>query len=258
MEEKMIFPNNWFSKIIPLVDPKEFTIVGSISQLSRAPKDLSKTILYNWDVYPWMDYTQGNWKVWGEMMKHCYDVWHASECTLKRTEEIYGLKKGKVIKMFVPTDWLDSPVSNKRFVLMPMRHYTQDKTFLWAKRACEELNIPLVHPNHDLAPGKFKELMHTCTLVLSHYTEASTGGQGLIEASYLNKPVLINDSFYNGGREHVGNRGFYFKTYDELKLKLLEMFFNPPKLSGGKEWVKENYDISVMAKEMNKTICAYT
>lgn len=255
----MLFPDNWFSKICPLIDDQGFTIVGSISQMHRIPasQDPKKLILYNWDVYPWLDYSSGPWKRWGELMRDCADVWHASEACKRRTEEIFGISKGIVIKTFVPIDWLNDDLGDDRYVLMPMRFYEKDKCFGWAEKACEELDIPLVHPNHNIPFEKYRKTLQHCTLILSHYAEASTGGLGMIEGRFCGKPVLANGSFFNGAREYMGDQAVYFNDFDDLKATLKFMWESQKKtiLEENRQWVRENYDISIMAKKINERLC---
>ena len=255
----MLFPDNWFSEICPLIDDRGFTIVGSISQAHRIPKsqDPNKLILYNWDVYPWMNYKDGPWQRWGELLKSCRDIWHTSEACARRTEEMYGIKKGQVIKTFVPVDQFAGPVGNNNYVLMPMRHYVQDKCFGWAQKACDELEIDLIHPNHNIDKKAYEKIMRYASVILSHYYEASTGGLGIIEGMSLGKPVLINAmSGYNGGKEYAGDYGWYFKTYEEMKKLLVVLMAAPHPIHGQQEFTK-NYDIKIMAEKINEALHSY-
>lgn len=256
----MLFPDNWFGKITPLIDDRGFTIVGSISQMHRIPEkqDPDKLILYNWDVYPWFDFTSGPWKRWGEYMKKAREVWHSSLACAKRTEEIYGFKKGQVIKTFAPVEHFEGPIADGNYVLMPMRYYHNDKCFNWATNACHELKIKLIWPNHDIPEKQYREIMRNCTLVLSHYYEASTGGLGMIEGTYLGKTVVANGSPYNGAREYMGDHAAYFQTYEDLKDWLQVVFDTRTKhdLEAMRKWVKDNYDIKVMAEKINASIQA--
>lgn len=259
----MLFPDNWFGKIMPLINDQGFIIVGSISQIGRLPAgvDMSKVILYNWDVYPWQDRSSGEWKAWGKLMRDCRDIWHASMATFRRTEQLYGISKGKVIRTFCPVDWLgDGELSDEEFVLMPMRDYPHDECFNWAEQACVDLNIKLLRPRRSLSIEEYSDAMRSCTLILSPYAEASTGGLGMIEGKYFNKPVLANTSFFNGAREHMGTQATYFDEFDDLKAKLQEMFHakqDYTTLKANRQWVKDNYDIKVMATQINETLLSY-
>lgn len=255
----MLFPDNWFSKICPLIDDRGFTIVGSISQIGRIPKDQDpdKLILYNWDVYPWMDYTRGLWKEWGDLLRACRDVWHCSWCTQLRTREIYGVDKGRVIKTFVPVDHLDGPVVAGQYALMPMRHYVNDQCFDWAAEACEQMRIPLMHPNHSIAEKEYPKVLRNCRFIISHYAEASTGGLGIIEGTYFGKHVVLNESVYNGGSEYLrGRLVSTFNSFNHFKDMIKYAWDNHESAAGvgGREWVLENYSIERMAGEINQAL----
>lgn len=259
----MLFPDNWFGKIVPLIDDRGFTIVGSISQMHRIPanQDMNKLILYNWDVYPWIDIIKGDWFRWGELMKSCLDIWHASEVCKLRTKEIYGIDKGIVIKTFVPVDWVQGETGDERYVLMPIRHYLKDECFYWADRVCKELGIRLIRPNRAFSAGVYAEVMRKCTLILSPYAEASTGGLGMIEGYSLGKLVLANSSKYNGAKEYMGNQAVYFSSYEDMKDQIKKLFFETSKvdLESNQEWIRKNYAINVMAEKINaklEDLCA--
>lgn len=259
----MLFPDNWFGKIMPLINDQGFIIVGSISQIKRLPAgvDMSKVILYNWDVYPWQDRSKGEWKEWGKLMRDCRDIWHASMATFRRTEQLYGLSKGKVIRTFCPTDWLiDGKIKDGPYVLMAMRDYPHDECFNWADKACAELKIQLVRTRMNFAVEDYSKLMRECKLILSPYAEASTGGLSMIEGKHFGKPVLANTSFFNGAREHMGTKATYFDGYDDLKVKLQEMLHvkqDYTTFMEDRQWVKDNYDIKVMASQINETLRSY-
>lgn len=259
----MLFPDNWFGKIQPLIDDQGFIIVGSISQIKRLPAgvDMSKVILYNWDVYPWQDRSRGGWKEWGKLMRDCRDIWHTSMATFRRTEQLYGISKGTIIRTFCPTDWLsDGPIFDGRYVLMAMRDYPEDECFDWIDKACKVLNIPLVRSRMNFSVEEYSKIMREATLIVSPYAEASTGGLSMIEGKYFGKAVLANTSFYNGAREHMGNKATYFDGYDDLLDKLQIMFpveQGSENLEADRQWVKDNYDIKVMADKINETLHCY-
>lgn len=256
----MLFPDNWFGKIMPLIDDRGFTIVGSISQMDRIPnnQDMSKLILYNWDVYPWHNRTTGEWKRWGKLMADCFDIWHPSMVTFRRTEQFYGISKGQVVKTFCPVDWVDGETSRNGSVLMPMRDYPKDECFDWVDRACSELGINLIRPRAKMPKAEYIKVMQNCSLILSPYAEASTGGLGMIEGHFLGKPVLANTSVYSGAREYMETHAKYFDTFEDLKDKLTTMLNSKEQsLAVNRLWVQNNYDIEVMAKKINEIISSY-
>lgn len=244
-----LFPDNWFAEVTRYIEPNDFTIVGSISQLKRI-KSQENLILYNWDMYSWQDYSAGDWQIFGDLSRKAVDLWFPSVGTLRQSEKIYGTDKGAVIKMFVPLDWLPEPTAGD-YVLLPMRYYTKDRCFDWAEKACAELGVKLYHPNHDLSLKEYKKLIAGAGLILSPYAEASTGGMGLIEGTALGKPCLINASPLNGGFEYMGEHGNYFTTFAELKSEITRLLGT--KVDG--EWVREEYSVRRMARDINERLC---
>lgn len=246
-----LWPDNWFSEVLKHLEPHDFTLVGSISQMGRI-RERRNLVLYNWDMYSWQDYANGDWAKFGELSREAVDLWFPSVCTRHQSERIYRTRKGTVIKMFVPLDWLPEPTMGK-YVLLPMRFYEKDRCFDWAKKACEELGVRLVHPNHDLTLKEYKTLLAGSGLIISPYAEASTGGMGLIEGSYLGKRCVVNGSELNGGREYLGDKGFFFTTYEEMK-KLIKEHLGKP-AEDCREWLREEYGVERVARQMNERLC---
>lgn len=221
----MLFPNNWFAEVTKHFNDHSFTILGSISQMSRLTSTRN-LIVYNWDMYSWQDYSSGAWKEFGYLCREAVDIWYPSQCTKEMTKKIYGVDKGVVIKMFVPTDWVKCGWRGD-YVLLPMRHYTKDPCFDWARRACEEMNIPFFHPNHDLPHEEYRNLLANCNMVVSPYAEASTGGMGMLEAAKCGKPVLANSSPLNGARDYMGDYATYFDGYEDFCDRLWQIYSTP-------------------------------
>lgn len=262
MKILFICPNNWLGALAgslerfghELVKENPEIILGmSISQSKRIFAVIEKypdcpLAIYNWDTYSYMDYNSGIWKEFGDLCRKSVDIWYPSQCTKDMTMKIYGVDKGVVIKMFVPTDWVTCAPRGD-YVLLPMRFYEKDPCFDWAKRACAELNIPLVHPNHDLPLAEYREIMANCNMVVSPYAEASTGGMGMLEAAKCGKPVLANGSPLNGAREYMGDYATYFDGYEDFCDKLWRMYST----SGTQEPISRT--IEDMAKEINERLC---
>jgi glycosyltransferase involved in cell wall biosynthesis len=63
--------------------------------------------------------------------------------------------------------------------------------------------------------------------------EASTGGLTLLEAYRLGKPVLMSNSYYQGGQDYFGDKAEYFQydSYSNFKAKLKDMWENPRKVN---------------------------
>lgn len=241
-----LFPKNWFAEVVPLIKDNPYTILGSISQMKRLTST-DNLIVYHWDMYSWQNYSKGEWYEFGKLCEAAVDIWYPSIGTKEMTKKIYGVDKGAVIKTFAPTNWV-SCGSRGDYVLFPMRYYEQDQCFGWAKQACQELGLKLVHPNHDKRPGEYIKLLANCNMIVSPYAEASTGGLGMIEGSKCGKPVLANGSPLNGAREYMGDYAEYFDTYEEFKSKLWKMYhapFNKPPVI---------YSVEGMAEAINQRL----
>jgi len=209
-------------------------------------------VQYNWDLYEWQNYDGYRW-----LLDKSDDIWYPSSAVQKRTQEFYGMEKGRIIKTFIPVEHLkDAEIKDERFVLSPIRHYLKDKYFGWFEKACEELKIPYDHPDHSYSDEEFKRKIASCSFIVSAYYEASTGGLGIIEGTYLGKSVLLTDSPYMGAKDYLGDRAWYFTDYESLKEKIKLLWDNTPKLNlkECQDWVLESYSVARMAKEVNDAL----
>lgn len=186
-------------------------------------------IVYNWDTYLWQfeNARQGeyNWDKYALMLALAREIWCPSQCTVARQQEIYK-QDGVVVKTFTPLHHLqDLTLSDKRFIFHAMRDYPLPELG-WLEQACKELDIVLIRSNNSLPLSEYLSNLSACSLVVSHYSEASTGGLSAQEAAYLGKPVLLSDSFYNGGQEYLGDYATYFKAgdYNDFKKKLEKLW----------------------------------
>jgi len=107
---------------------------------------------------------------------------------------------------------------------------------------------------------EFKERVASCSLLACGYLEASTGGLTLIEGLWNGKPSLISDSPYMGGKDYLGEFGFYFKhdDFEDLKIQLRKLFDNPPKIDivKARQYIIKNFSHAVMAKRLEEVLCA--
>jgi len=246
----------------------DFIICNSVSQmgnLSRVHKQYPDIpmINYNWDFYPWLwKHARGyDWHGYGRMLKESVEVWVSSTAVWKRTDENFGVgDKSKVILTFVrDLDYPLEKIRDDRFVFQPMRRYEHDKTDGWLKRACEELNIPLLESNHKLSEADFKEKIATCSFMVMPYYECSTGGLSVIEAVKFGKVTLMNDSEYQGGSDYLGDKARYFQaeSYEDMKAKIKEMWEDTPTidLDEASEFM-EKYTVEKMVAAMKERLDA--
>jgi hypothetical protein len=78
------------------------------------------------------------------------------------------------------------------------------------KRVCDSLKIECIELGGKLPFDDFKRAILGARLLVSAYSEASTGGLTLLEGLALGKPSLCNSMRYNGAREYLGSNAAYF------------------------------------------------
>ena len=192
-------------------------------------------INYNWDLYEWI-WTNSlgyNWHGYGELLKKSVEIWTPSHEVNLRTEEFFQLgDKCKVIKTFARLFEYNGEIKDNRYIYQPMRNYELDKNYGWLRKACSELNIPLIETHHQLNEIEFQKKIAECSFLVCEYHEASTGGLTLIEGYRLGKPVLVSDSKYMGARDYFGDRAIYFNDtdYNNFKFNIESMWNNTPVL----------------------------
>jgi hypothetical protein len=192
-------------------------------------------INYTWDLYKtiWENPGHYNWKYCLDFFSRCDELWCPSEeVRLRLSEEIPGIEdKCKIILTWARLfDFED--IQDKRYILQPMRPYVSDKNYKWLTRACKELGLPLVEPNHGLSEEEFQRTVAHCSFLCTEYHEASTGGLTLLEGYRLGKPAIVSDSRYMGARDYFGDRAIYFKddSYEDFKRVVKETWDNTPVL----------------------------
>ena len=194
-------------------------------------------IIYLWDLYKtiWTPPFRNDWKKHIEYLKKAEEIWCPSNEVIKRVaEEGVDPKKCKLIKTWARFfDYKEEEIVDKGYILQPMRPYPNDKNFGWLKQACNELEIPLIEPNHSLTEDAFRKVIAECTFMCTEYHEASTGGLTLLEGYKLGKPVVISDSEYMGAQDYFENKAIYFNDndYEDFKRVIKETWNNTPKLN---------------------------
>lgn len=217
---------------------------------------------YNWDCYAWAwvrprrpewDYT-----MYGMMLKQATEIWVPSECTGRQTSLWWGLFNWKVI-LSNCTWWEYEYVRDDKFILCPLRRLPDN----WCdkfEQACTELGLPYKMPDHNLPFAEYQDLVASCSFLVNHYQEASTGGLTLLEGYYLGKPCLITDSEWNGARDYFGNRATYFRhgSMQDFKHWLRWMWECKPSVQPDhRQWVVQHYSSQRMLRNMLERINAY-
>lgn len=237
----------------------------SITQMEITIKAVEKwpnvpLYCYNWDCYEWVwnnprpgeyDYARYG----EELLKRATEVWVPSRCTGLRTTEWWGLNNWYVILSSAPY-WDYENVRDDGYALCCLREIP-DHWWGEFEKACEELDIPYKMTKHEVEWPEYQDLVAGCRFICAPLYELSTGGLSLLEAYYLGKPVLINDSPWNGGVDYFGSRATYFDSrYNEdFKTELEELYaWSLPVLPDHKKYVVDNFSSRRMVEDMVKRI----
>jgi len=206
---------------------------------------------YCWDYYKWVHegkHSGWNWKQYARFMKHCDIVFVPSSSQQLRLKELLGIDS-VVVKTGIQL--YPGKPEDKGFILDPLRYYHNDPTWDWAEKAAKELDIPMIHSEHQYSHDDFRELVRTCTFMTSCVTEASTGALTLSEGlgSY-GKASLVSDSPYQGAKDYLGTRAFYFKhdSFDHLKELMASLWEDRPTFIDGPDYVKKHLSFEQMAQ----------
>lgn len=188
---------------------------------------------YNWDLYPFQvnDRTDPRtdrtgrarptpqatrWLEYVEELKSAAEVLCPSTGVVRRTEEFTG-RSGRVCKCNVflwepPLNrarvW--NPMRDGEYVMDVMREYTGEPMVGAVAEVCREIGVDCLAKEHKLSWSEFQAAVCGASLLVSAYTEASTGGLTLLEGYALGKDVLLSDSPFQGGGEYFGKRATYF------------------------------------------------
>ena len=152
-----------------------------------------------------------NWELYKDVLQQCDELWCLSgEVILRMKEEKVNPDKCRMMKIWARFFEYDGEIKDGRYILNPVRPYVHDKNYGWLKRACQELDIPLVEPGHKLSEEEFQKVIAECSFMCTEYHETSTGGMTLMEGYNLGKVSVVSNSQYEGVRDYLGDRAIYF------------------------------------------------
>ena len=175
-----------------------------------------------------------NWHLYKKVLGMCDELWClSSEVILRMEEEGISRDNCKLMKIWARFFDYDGEIKDGRYILNPVRPYKYDKNYGWLERACKELDIPLVVPNHNLSEKQFQKTIAECSFMCTEYHETSTGGMTLMEGYNLGKISVVSDSPYEGVRDYLGNRAIYFddNSYENFKEIIKDTWENTPILN---------------------------
>tara|TARA_R110002167_G_scaffold182251_10_gene382614 strand:+ start:2700 stop:3584 length:885 start_codon:yes stop_codon:yes gene_type:complete len=172
-----------------------------------------------------------NWQLYKDVLIEADELWCLSnEVILRMKEEGININKCRMMKIWARFFEYAGEVKDGRYILNPVRPYLYDKNHGWLEQACEELEIPLVRPNHRLSEEEFKRNIAECSFMCCEYHEASTGGLTLLEGLRLGKVSVVSDSPYCGARDYLGEHAIYFNdnSYEDFKQVIKNTWENTP------------------------------
>lgn len=236
---------------------------ASIVKMGEAIRAKSQTgkplVVYCWDYYLWAHegkhHDGSNWKAYAQFLKDADLVLVPSRAQQRRLKELLDVKSVVVrsgIRHFgnAPRD--------DGFILDPLRYYAADENHKWAEQAAAELNIPIIHTEHQYNDDEFRDLMAACTFMTSCVREASTGALSLMEGLWMGKVSLVSNSPYMGANDYVGPYGEYFQydDFEDLKAKMQSMWERRPtvELHTARNYMHENFTYAKMAQEIYESI----
>lgn len=250
-------------KVFTLTNPTECDVIfcASIAKMSQAQTIHTQTnkplVVYCWDYYIWAHegrHHSYNWGKYADFLREADLIFVPSTSQQLRLKELLNLNS-IVIHTGITTH--DTPISDERFILDPVRYYPEENR-TWAEDAAKELNIPIVHSEHQYSEADFRKLLATCSFLTCAYREASTGGLSLMEGLYLGKPSLVSNSPYMGAKDYLGKYGTYFQydDFNDLKAKMKEMWEKPQTFSieETREYM-EQFSYDEMARKMKEAVC---
>lgn len=268
-----ITPNNFLTDVahaltglghdlVSRTDWADVILCMSVSQMGLAWQALesnphAKLYVYNWDVYDWSLQTprpdEYDWATFKKLCAIAHEVWVPSEAEAGRYRRWTGMES-VIVRTAVPFWTLpDIEPRDNRFVLDTLRE-TPDPHWGMAEKACKELGIVFVASKHVQDFRRYAQMLATCTVSVSTLREASTGGLGLVEASWYGKPCLVPNNPENAGAEYVPQAyRFASGDHEDLKAKLKEIFVAPPidHACSDRERIRKEFSAEAMARAIH-------
>lgn len=218
---------------------------------------------YNWDCYEWVwtnpRRNEKDFMLYGKLLSKAREIWVPSECTKIRTKQWWDLDSEVVLTSC--DQWFTDPppVEDRGHILCTLRRIP-DPHWSLLTQACPP-QWPCNWSQHNKSFRAYKELVATCRLQVAHCYELSTGGLSLLEGYALGKPCLVSDSEWNGARDYLGDRAYYFKAGNitSMRNELHELYLNhsppsPETVEQQLKWVKETYSHERMINDMVRRI----
>lgn len=211
------------------------------------------TIIWNWDLFSFVDYESLGWRALFDLMPNALDIWSASYDTAGILKAKYGYESWIVGSWVNPNDF-QPPFSNGGFAFFAAPPEAFHKRLKWAELACNRLGIPFRHTyqgRSGLSRASYCELMKACRCYVMAGFEESNATLPALEAAIACKPVILSD--LPACREEFGDTATYFKPWDfaDLKAKLADVCCGKhPSVQLARERVLRLFDVMNVAKRI--------
>jgi hypothetical protein len=193
--------------------------------------------IYEWDCYPWtypnkLEYIQNKYlryptfpkKKYKKVLVRAQEIFCPSTSVIKRIDQMFGLSNKCVVvrPFFEPIKGGES--ADGGYIFHPVRKY-KDPQLGWLEKFSEIHNIPVIRPEHRLSKEEYEETVLNASLVVTEYTEASTGGLTLLEAFARGKKILFCDSEYMGANDYFPKKIEKFRegSFEDFSNKILKV-----------------------------------
>jgi hypothetical protein len=175
-------------------------------------------VLWHWDLYSFVDFSQPRWSHFLEMLEGALDIWSCTYETARQLKEVLGRDS------YVMPAWVNGEELNKinvvtgDYAMYAASSGALGKRTDWAEAACRLLKVPLLlTTGQNLSRSDYLRKLGLCRFYLMTAFEESNASIPALEAAYLGKHVVLAD--LPASREIFGPTATYFSNWDFQSLK---------------------------------------
>ena len=234
--------------------------------------DKAPLFVYEWDCYPWtypnklqsiknklQGYPVFPKLKYTKILNEAQAILCPSSSVKKRIDEIFQLgHKCRIVEPFFE-EIVGGTTSESGYIYHPVRKY-RDPQLGWLEKFSEIYNIPIFRPEHGLTQEEYKSAVLNASLILTEYTEASTGGLTLLEGFARGKKILFCDSNYIGANDYFPQSIDRFQkgSFEDFSSKILKVLNNQNMNTESEiNQIKTRFSAEEMAKRMNFQISQF-
>jgi len=228
--------------------------------------------VYEWDCYPWtypnklpslknkiQGYPVFPKSKYSKILNRAQVIFCPSNSVKKRIDEIFQLgNKCRIVEPFF--EQIDGGTTSEGgYIYHPVRKY-RDPQLGWLERFSKIYNIPIFRPEHGLTQEEYKSTVLNASLILTEYTEASTGGLTLLEGFARGKKILFCDSIYVGANDYFPQSVDRFEkgSFEDFSSKILKVLNNQnPHKQTEINKIKLHFSVESMANRIDFQISQF-